>query len=523
MSDSDIVTRCPQCNTAFRVTPNQLAVAAGVVRCGSCLAVFKAVDYETKKSENNHSKTDSNTENLERQNINTKNSDSEDSELHNFEFKEEEDVLEFDDEDSMALIEDEVEETLISSDEAIYDLQADEPESKTSLFERQLKPISEQSKENADESWALDMLADLKDEEIQPLNFKRKSKPKPSESSDIDSIQVQPHPSAAPQESETESPAIDPDHDELPEHVLEYNDLKDSQNDLLNIDENSHLDDSDSIDDDLQNDALTIDEGLEAADYIDAELEPHKESKQSDDLQDIEELYFDEDAVTETINMDEAALPSQDSSHDYAARERDITDEEIDNAMNIRTQYAGEELFIRNIEPPPVEMEWYEYDSTKRWLWFLGALAAILILLVQFFIFRFDTLSKHPTYRPFYKEACLKLGCKLPLLVNIDKIRTTNLIVRSHPKRESALVVDAILINTATFEQNYPVLRLEFSDINNTILASRNLEPHDYLKGELAGAREMPINQPIQISIEIVDPGEAATNYQLSVLKAAKF
>lgn len=42
---SDIVTRCPECNIAFRAEPSQLSAAAGLVRCGTCLAVFNAVEH----------------------------------------------------------------------------------------------------------------------------------------------------------------------------------------------------------------------------------------------------------------------------------------------------------------------------------------------------------------------------------------------------------------------------------------------------------------------------------------------
>jgi len=38
------VTRCPECQTAFRMTPAQLAAADGKVRCGACLTVFNATD-----------------------------------------------------------------------------------------------------------------------------------------------------------------------------------------------------------------------------------------------------------------------------------------------------------------------------------------------------------------------------------------------------------------------------------------------------------------------------------------------
>lgn len=36
------VVRCPACQTAFKVTPEQLAVANGMVRCGHCQQVFGA-------------------------------------------------------------------------------------------------------------------------------------------------------------------------------------------------------------------------------------------------------------------------------------------------------------------------------------------------------------------------------------------------------------------------------------------------------------------------------------------------
>jgi len=35
-----IVTRCPACDTVFRVTPQQLQARSGTVRCGRCLTVF---------------------------------------------------------------------------------------------------------------------------------------------------------------------------------------------------------------------------------------------------------------------------------------------------------------------------------------------------------------------------------------------------------------------------------------------------------------------------------------------------
>lgn len=47
------ITKCPKCDTTFRVSPAQLQVAKGAVRCGACLHVFRASDHfqVSKKSE----------------------------------------------------------------------------------------------------------------------------------------------------------------------------------------------------------------------------------------------------------------------------------------------------------------------------------------------------------------------------------------------------------------------------------------------------------------------------------------
>ena len=37
-----MITRCPTCNTAFRVTEAQLSARGGQVRCGACTHVFDA-------------------------------------------------------------------------------------------------------------------------------------------------------------------------------------------------------------------------------------------------------------------------------------------------------------------------------------------------------------------------------------------------------------------------------------------------------------------------------------------------
>ncbi len=45
-----MITRCPKCDTSFRITTAQLETAKGAVRCGSCLQIFQATEHIVEES-----------------------------------------------------------------------------------------------------------------------------------------------------------------------------------------------------------------------------------------------------------------------------------------------------------------------------------------------------------------------------------------------------------------------------------------------------------------------------------------
>ena len=180
---------------------------------------------------------------------------------------------------------------------------------------------------------------------------------------------------------------------------------------------------------------------------------------------------------------------------------------------------ASREHLISAIEPAPLEMSWQPRRDRRvpGWLWGLLALLLALLLAAQAAYFRFDNLSKQQPWRSIYARICPTLGCQLPALVDLQAIHTSNLVVRSHPKIAGALVVDAVLLNTAPYPQPFPSLLLSFSDLKNNPVASRRFAPREYLQGELAGRKQMPSGNPVHIAIEIADPGSEAVNYELHI------
>ncbi len=62
--DQTRITQCPKCDTTFRITPAQLKVANGAVRCGACLNVFRAAEHFQAAAEEAPIKQDDRTQDL---------------------------------------------------------------------------------------------------------------------------------------------------------------------------------------------------------------------------------------------------------------------------------------------------------------------------------------------------------------------------------------------------------------------------------------------------------------------------
>ena len=176
-----------------------------------------------------------------------------------------------------------------------------------------------------------------------------------------------------------------------------------------------------------------------------------------------------------------------------------------------------ERLF--ELDDEPLQLDWRQPQGTscgRLFGWGLLNLLAAGGLLAQYAAYNFDELARQDRYRPWFEQLCPNIGCTLPSKVDISQIRSSNLVVRSHPEFSGALIVDAILYNRASFAQPFPLLEMRFADLGGQLVASRRFKPSEYLAGELAGQSEMPPQTPIHISLDILDPGTRAVNYSLS-------
>lgn len=449
---ADLITRCPKCDTAFRISEALLKSAKGLVRCGSCLSVFNARDH------------------LEHGRTASASSPTEDTPTppsastppppqpapppYRAE-REEDDAVDVPDwrRHSRQEEQDEGEEAFPSS--------ASEHES------------AGDEEEEDDESWALELLKD-DDDDFNIQLKKVASKP-------------------------MEAPPVAP-----PAFFVE--------DDLLS---SPPLDVEDTL--------AEIDEQLAPPEpKYQAPTEPFSEPTEIEASTDID----DNEPTAEPNDPADDYAPA--TAHDEQVELNEESAELAPTPETLKRKPIRPKLepkstplkdVIASLEPEPLEVDWHEPGLwRRRLLWPLLALVALLCLLAQVAWLEFDRLSRIEPYRSAYSVACRVIGCELPELLDRQQIQTSNLLVRSHPELVDALQVDVILQNNASFEQTFPVLELTFTNLRSEPVATRRLDPTDYLGGELAGRNKMPVRQPIHIALEIADPGSEAVSYHIKIV-----
>ncbi|HLT13795.1 MAG TPA: DUF3426 domain-containing protein [Marinobacter sp.] len=391
MTQSSLQTQCPKCETRFRVTDEQLSIAGGKVRCGSCMSVFNAVEHQVASLSDSKPATSDKPSASDApkspDSDNTRNDLIDDDFV--FADNPEEDAAEGPYAGSkLTFSDDELSDSFLSVDR----------EEEHGFTDDELSPKEQQ----VDESWAEAMLSD--DEPARPLARKAAREPEP-------------------------------------------------------------------------------------------EPEPEKVHE-----------------PTEPASQPEARKP-------MAASELSLSlsadDDRVGDPMVNRTRPDRRtDTLYQDLRRDPVSVG-SGGSRMRTALWSLVVLALIGVLIAQVTWFQFDRLSAIPQLRPFYEQGCELAGCELKPLIDVESIQSRKLVVRTDPDNRTQLIVDAVIINRAGFEQPFPAIALTFSNLNGDVVAQSTFTPEEYLAGEAEGLNSMPVEVPVQIAISIRDPGRDAVNYNL--------
>lgn len=473
---TSLITRCPKCATAFNVTDAHLNSANGAVRCGSCLNVFNGREHLTDTAK----KTPA--------------------------------AVMLDDE---LFLDDE-----LAQDE--YTHNTPEYGTAKAIFEAQEEETVEV---DDDESWVLKL---LEDEGHSPSQLGLKEKPLPANTQVPTASPATPatqaHQSSTPPEIAinstkaaqkatiaTQTPAAT---DTLAQHIATPN----APSAPLPKGTEEHMqqshDDSDSI---------TEEDTQIPSDILQAFGSNTPEQTRTGAAKHDSNVAAPTQAARKASEYAANKAQEPEPEADIAEQELAELQQELEVAkleiVPKEANHNDSRLLVDAIEVEAVELQYTGQRPAwlSRLIWLFLATLATTALAGQIAWLKFNELSLKDPYRQYYGIACEYLGCTLPQLKDLSKIRTTNLLVRTHPTTPSALLVDVVIQNHANFEQPFPKLTLVFSNIKNKIVASRAFSPSEYLGGDLAGADLMPAQKEIHLSLELVDPGKGAVSYKITI------
>ncbi|MCG7964877.1 MAG: DUF3426 domain-containing protein, partial [Candidatus Thiodiazotropha taylori] len=109
-------------------------------------------------------------------------------------------------------------------------------------------------------------------------------------------------------------------------------------------------------------------------------------------------------------------------------------------------------------------------------------------------------------------------GCTPPQRIDREKILITDRSLAAHPDKDNTLAMRLEVINTAPFEQPYPKLQLSLFNELGALVARRTFSESEYLQRVSNTEELMPKLQPIEIELELVDPGSQVTGFTFDFL-----
>jgi len=228
------------------------------------------------------------------------------------------------------------------------------------------------------------------------------------------------------------------------------------------------------------------------------------ENTSPEDNQDIESMEFNsiEEESTNIHLETEFDNPDPDIEEEII-----LSSKEIDSPVPHRLRDA-----VASFEQQPI--------STKKRLFYSFA-AVLLVALAGFQLVLFKSTAfanTFPALQPLLVSMCQSLPCRYTGDHNRKLIKIVSRDVRLHPKIKGALLISATVANQASYTQPYPTILLKFTDLTGATVAQRYFKPTEYLGLLNKPFALMPSKKPIQLNIEILDPGSDAINFQFFFL-----
>ncbi|MDH5378781.1 MAG: DUF3426 domain-containing protein [Gammaproteobacteria bacterium] len=493
-------TECPSCHTVFRITSDQLKVADGKVKCGRCSTVFSALATLSESEPKGLKKTKSSESSIQQQIPATEMAGADDA----------------GEPSGMGL-------SIMQEPESAQasGLGLTEPVAPESV------PASGLSLTGFEEPAAAGSpLGEISGDEFGLTGFEEPKSSGSEEFSDLD-LNI--------------DPGELPDDEDDPFGKLEASRLENiSQGDLSGFDFTTDDDDAargvseKDFDLGLDSEPASEQERGVKSDVFDLGAEEGAAVDQrsginfdADDLTGFGEVRMGSsiEGIDTSVIMPAVGDEDSPAMRKMSARksQRDIDEDSFDTELPTELQAELEDDFAASERYVLEELDERRgfFGSTLSLIgWGVVTIILVAVLIAQFAYFkRYDLMANEST-RPRIEEFCSLISafvdCNLRLPKDLKKLEMKEQVVKSHPTKKGALSISAVIVNNASFYQRFPQLEINFTNVNNEIVATRLFLPKDYVENTVDIEKGMTPDVPWRIMLEIVDPGKEAHNFEFT-------
>jgi len=154
---------------------------------------------------------------------------------------------------------------------------------------------------------------------------------------------------------------------------------------------------------------------------------------------------------------------------------------------------------------------------TRRpdWQYTGGVALLALVMILQILHYNRQSLALNPTFGPAAAKVYSWFGGTLMPRWDLTAYTVKQLGAEAEGSEGNRLRVRLSVHNESSRVQPLPLLRLTLQDRFGNAVATRDLEPADYLPKRLADQRLLEPDQRIDAELHVIDPGKAAIGFEI--------
>jgi hypothetical protein len=219
----------------------------------------------------------------------------------------------------------------------------------------------------------------------------------------------------------------------------------------------------------------------------------------------VEEMFAEAEAEAERVRTAEREA--------IAEQAEDLAEQAEDEESAVESARPIDRAAPRETALEPLLGE--ESPARRSWAQIAGVVGLVLLLAAQLVHFNRRDLVLKGTVGPILSQIYGWFGATLTPRWDLTAYSVQQLGAEAEGGEATQLRVRLSLQNESQRVQPLPLLRLTLQDRYGNPVATRDLEPREYLPPRVAGQRLLEPDQRIDAELHVIDPGRAAIGFEI--------